>query len=135
MGGPLWRANEFDQAETVGSVRALKLHDIHTLLDKMQSKPAGFDVVQLAPAKFFRVNRGSVVGQQDFYSLCRLASFGMPPSLANFQFDGPVRRTLVRMANDVGQRFVHRACDSAGLFRRKPESFGKALDRAAHRTK
>jgi len=101
------------------------------LTDEVQSQSAGAYFVERPPLELARVNRGTAVTKQDFEPLLNLPIVSAVRS-PKVHRDGLVQAIAVRMADDVSQSFVDRACDRPALRDGESQSFGEAFNRSAH---
>jgi len=78
-----------------------------------------------------RVNRWTAVTKKDFEPLLNLpiVSALRCPKVHG---DGLVQAIAVRMAADVSQSFINRACDRPALRDGESQGFGQAFNRSAH---
>jgi hypothetical protein len=127
----LRRADVLDQAETIGSIRALEFDDVHALLNKMQTESAGPDFREFAHTQLRALDRRPTIAQKN------LETFGgfvirMAVNGAEGHLNGAVGPALIRMTNDVGERFVNGASDGTAFRLGEPERFGKTFHGSAH---
>ena len=119
-----------DQPKLIGATNTLILDNIHTLPDEVQTETTGLNFVEPAAAQLCGVDRGTLVAEQDFQAVSH-------PGRARrhaptVKFDGLIGLSVIAMAHDVGQSFVHRARDRAAVGRRKAEDLRKTFERATH---
>jgi hypothetical protein len=120
-----------DEAHPVRGTLAREFHRVHGLTDEEQSQSAGAYFIERSALKLRRVNRWAVVTKKDFEPLLHL------PMLSALRFpkvhrDGLVQAIAVRMADDVSQSFIDRACDRPALRDGESQSFSQAFNRSAH---
>src|SRR5579859_4236348 len=129
----LWRVNILDQAETIGPVRTLVLHDVHALLNEMQPKPARLYLFQGAHAHLVRLYGWSAIAQQDLQTSGSIL-IGLSLNSAEEQFDRPVWPSGIGVPDDICKSFVDGPRYRPALLGGEPEGFRQALHGAAHRT-
>jgi len=120
-----------DEPQTVRGTLARELHGVHGLLDEMESQSAGAYFIERPPLDLARVNRGTPVTKQYFEPLLNLPIVSALRS-PKVHRDGLVQAIAVRMADDVSQSFIDRACDRPALRDGESQSFGQAFNRSAH---
>jgi hypothetical protein len=128
----LRRANEFDQAETVGPVRAFVFDDVHALLNKMETKPARLYFFERSHAEIRLLDRRPMIAQQYLDPVGSLG-VGLFVDGTEEHFNRLVLPAFVRVPDDIGQRFVDSASDGPTLWLGKSERFRQAFHCPAHR--
>jgi hypothetical protein len=125
--------NKLDQAETIGPIRAFVFDDIHALLNEMQTESARLYFFKSAHTKMCFFNGGSAIAEQEFEAFGKLRAV-LAVDRPDEYFYRLIRPTFVRVANDIGQRFVDSAGDRPAVFRGESEGLRQALHGAAHGT-
>jgi len=120
-----------DEPQTVRGTLAREFHRVHGLTDEVQSQSAGAYFIQWPPLELARVNSGTTVTKQDFEPLLNLPIVSALRS-PKVHGDGLVQAIAVRMADDVSQSFVDRACDRPALRDGESQSLGQTFNRSAH---
>jgi hypothetical protein len=120
-----------DEPETVRGTLARELHRVHGLTDEVQPQSAGAYFIKRPASELARVNRWTAVTKKDFEPLLDLPIV-LAPCSPKVHRDGLVQAIAVRMADDVSQSFIDRACDRPALRDRESQSFGQAFNRSAH---
>ena len=99
-----------DEAQPVRATLAREFHGIHGLTDEVQTQSAGAYFIERPALELARVNRWTAVTKQDFEPLLNLSIVSVVRS-PEVHADGLVRSIAVRVADDVSQSFINRACD------------------------
>src|SRR6266704_4129873 len=120
-----------DEAQPVRGTIAREFHRVHGLTDEVQSQSAGAYFIQRPPLELARVDRGTAVTKKDFEPLLNLPILSARRS-PKVHGDGLVRSIAVRMADDVSQSFIDRACDRPALRDGESRGFGQAFNCSPH---
>src|SRR5258708_5394560 len=120
-----------DEPQPVRGTLAREFHRVHGLTDEVQSQSARAYFIQRPPLELRRVNSGTTVTKQDFEPLLNLPVVSALRS-PKVHGNGLVQAIAVRMADDVSQSFINRACDRPALRDGESQSFGEAFNRFAH---
>src|SRR5713226_1298508 len=125
------RRQILDEAQPVRGTIAREFHRVHGLTDDVQPHSAVAYFIQRPHLELAMVNSGTTVTKQDFEPLLNL------PIVSALRYpkvhgDGLVQAIAVRMADDVSQSFIDRACDRPALRDGESQSFGEAFNRSAH---
>jgi hypothetical protein len=119
-----------DQPKLIGAACPLILHGIHALANKMQAQAAGLDFVEATATQLCGVDCGTLVAEQNLKAVGALGSaWAETPAI---HFDGLVGPSVIAVAHDIGESFVHGAGDGPAIRRREPEDLSKAFERATH---
>jgi len=120
-----------DEAQPVCGTLAREFHRVHGMTDEVQSQSAGAYFFERPALELARVNRWTAVTKKDFEPLLNLPIVSAVRS-PEIHGDWLVRSIAVRVADDVSQSFINRACDRPALRDGESQSFGQAFNRSAH---
>jgi hypothetical protein len=103
-----------DEAQPVRRTLACEFHRVHSLTDEMQSQSARAYFIERPALELARINRWTAVTKKDLEPLLDLPCVSAVCS-PKVRGDGLVQAIAARMANDVRQSFMDRACDRPTL--------------------
>jgi hypothetical protein len=122
-----------DQAESVGPLRTPKFNNVHALFNKMESQSAWLYFFKFSHAELRPLDGRSSITHQDLETFGRFA-VGLSLDRAEEHFNWLVGPALVRMPDNICQRFIDCASYRAAIWRSKSEVFRQSFHGAAHRT-
>jgi hypothetical protein len=108
-----------DEPQPVRWTLAREFHGVHGLTDEVQSQAAGAYFIERPALELARVNRWTAVTKKDFEPLLNLPILSALRS-PKIHRDGLVQAIAVRMADDVSQSFIDRACDRPAVRNGEP---------------
>jgi hypothetical protein len=116
----LRRADVLYQAKTVAPVCAVVLHDVHALLNEMQTESSRPYFSQGAEAHLLRIYSWPAIAQHNFQPYGRFR-IGLPLNRAEKHLNGLVRSAAVRVSYDIREHFVDSTRDRPAVCRGKSE--------------